>query len=130
MTETHRFTLTWRFASASPFKGEGWGEGARLNDRYNFVIALVQRRPDEIVHAGIDDSEFFTPGLLDVTNAREQNAGVADKKTARLDKNPNTQIAQRRHNCISVIAHTERGRFAGRDRATICLIRSPVRAGK
>ena len=55
----HKFTLTWRFASASPFEGEGFGEGARLNDRHDFVIALVQRGPDEIVHAGIHNRELF-----------------------------------------------------------------------
>src|SRR6516225_9954189 len=51
----HKFTLTWRFASASLFDGDG----ARLIDRHDFVIALVQRRPDEIVHAGIHNGEFL-----------------------------------------------------------------------
>src|SRR5207247_11306086 len=30
LTLAHNFTLTWRFASASPFEGVCWGEGARL----------------------------------------------------------------------------------------------------
>src|SRR5262249_23384566 len=80
-----------------------------LVHRHNFVIALVQRRPDEIVHSRIQNIELYTTRLLDVTNAREQNAGVTHKKTARFDQNPNTQVVQRLHNCISIIAYTERG---------------------
>ena len=46
-----------------------------------------------------------------LTNTPEglKRAGVADEKTAGLDKGPDTQVAQRRHNCFSVIAHTESG---------------------
>src|SRR5206468_1222069 len=59
LTLAHNFTLTWRFASASPFEGEGWGEGARLFDGHNFMIAVIQRRPNEIVHSSIHNGKFL-----------------------------------------------------------------------
>ena len=76
------------------------------------MITAIQRRPDQVVHAGIDDRELFVAGFLDVTDAREQDAGVADKEATRFDQNANIEVAQRRHNRVSVIADTESGRFA------------------
>src|SRR2546430_966637 len=84
----------------------------RLSHRHDFVIALIERRSDQVVHASIDDGEFLRARFFDVPDARQQYAGVADEKTTRLDEDSNIQLAQRRHNCVSVIADAERGRFA------------------
>src|SRR6266404_2177481 len=109
LTLARNLTLTWRFASSSPCQGEGWGEGAWFLDRYDLVIALVKRWPNQIVHARIDNREFFLGSLFDVKNPGEQNACVADKKTTRLNQDSNPKLAQRWHNRVSVIADTKRG---------------------
>ena len=70
------------------------------------MITLVKRGTDEIVHAGIDDDEFLLRGLLKVTNARQQDAGVADEKTARLKQHAQAERAQRRHDRGRVIARS------------------------
>ena len=64
----------------------------RFNDRRNLVVALIKRRPDQIVHAGVDNGEFFAASLFDVANARQQNAGVPDKKATGFKQNLNTQV--------------------------------------
>ena len=103
---------------------------ARLFDRHNLVIAPIKRRSNQVVHAGIDNSEFLRACFFDVTHAGQQYASVSYKKTARLDQDTNIKLAQRWNNCLSVIADAERKRFVCRARATICLIRSRVRVGK
>src|SRR5438876_11171176 len=45
----------------------------RLVHRYDLVIAVVKRGPNQIVHTRIDNCELFLDGLLDVKDAREQN---------------------------------------------------------
>ena len=49
------------------------------------LIRAVERRPDKVVHAAVDDDEFFRVGLLDVLHFGEQDAGVADDDSARLE---------------------------------------------
>src|SRR6266496_182870 len=88
------------------------GARNRLLHRYDLVIAVIERRPNQIVHASIDNREFFLGGVFDVTDSGEQNARVADKKTTRLNQDPNAQVRQRWHNRLRVIADTKRGRFA------------------
>ena len=88
------------------------------------MIALVKRGPDQIVHSGIDDDEFLLLGLLEIANARQQNAGVADQETARFEQNAQSELAQRRnnrgaHNPRSLKAEVVR-RLA---RSTICRCR-------
>ena len=74
----------------------------RLANRHNFVVALIKCGPDQIIHAGIDDRKFPTLGLLDVKDAREKNARVANEKTSRFDNNAHAEIAQRwqRGGCV------------------------------
>src|SRR5205809_921790 len=42
----------------------------RFSDRDDFVITMVKRRPNQIVHAGINHREFFSTGPFDVAYAR------------------------------------------------------------
>lgn len=42
------------------------------------VVGLVERGADELVHAGVDDDELLGAAVLDVLNAGEEDAGVAD----------------------------------------------------
>src|SRR5947207_10980835 len=64
LTLAHSFTLTWRFASASQYRDRG--EGARLFDGHNFVVAVVERRPTQVVHSCIDNRERLRARFLDV----------------------------------------------------------------
>src|SRR5437870_8811354 len=109
ITLARNFTLTWRFTSSSPCQGEGLGEGAWFLDRYDLVIAMVKRRPNQIVHARIDNREFLLGSLFDVADSSEQHACVADKKTTRLNQDSNPKLAQRWHNRVSVVADAKRG---------------------
>ena len=46
---------------------------------------VVERRADEIVHAGVDDDEILGLAVLHIDDARHQNAGVADDEPPRLE---------------------------------------------
>ena len=66
------------------------------------MIAVVKRGPNQIVHTRIDNCELFLDGLLDVKDAREQNARVADQQPARFEQDSQIQIAQCRQNRIHI----------------------------
>src|SRR5947209_8122600 len=82
---------------------------ARLFHWHNFVIAVVQRRSNQVVHSSIDDRKFLPLRFFDVTHACQKHAGISNKKTTRLNEDPNAKVAQRRHDGVSVIAHAECG---------------------
>src|SRR5437870_1800339 len=77
--------------------------------RHDLVVALIERRSNQIVHSGIHNSEFLLVGCFDVTHARKQDASVAHKKTARLDQDSNAKLAQRWYNRVSISADAECG---------------------
>ena len=51
--------------------------------RKNFVIGAVQRGPDQIVHGGVDDHEFFVAGFFPIKHARQQHARRRPRWTGR-----------------------------------------------
>src|SRR5205085_8604313 len=85
---------------------------ARINYRYDLVIALVKRWPDQIVHSGVDNGEFFLRRFFQVKDAGEQHSGVPDKEPTGLDQNANVQFAQRRHDGTGIIVDAEGRWFA------------------
>ena len=52
----------------------------------NLVVGLVERRPDEVVHAGIRDYESLSPIALHVENPGQQSTRLGDQETARLNQ--------------------------------------------
>lgn len=50
------------------------------------VVGLVERGADELVHAGVDDDELLGAAVLDVLDAGEEDAGVADDGAAGLEE--------------------------------------------
>src|SRR5262249_36447174 len=98
----HVPALTRREAVSFPYT-------PRLIHRHNLVIAVVKRRPDQIVHARIDNHEFFLGSLFDVTDLGEQYARVAHKKTTGLNQDPNAKVSQRWHIRLRVIADAKCG---------------------
>ena len=58
-------------------------------------MGLVEGRPDEVVHAGIDDDEGLGLGALHVEHARHQDAGIADDQPARLEDQRAVERARR-----------------------------------
>ena len=52
--------------------------GVGLHHRLNGLIRAVKRRTDQIVHAAVDDNEFFGFGFFEILNLREKNPGVAE----------------------------------------------------
>ena len=50
------------------------------------MIGIVQGRAKQVVHGGIDDDKVFAPGPFDVLHAGDEDAGVANNKTPRLDQ--------------------------------------------
>src|SRR5207237_9597043 len=102
-----------RLPTCLPSQGGGRRCGPNLRHRRDdLVITAIKRRPDQVVHSGIDDYELFDAGFLDVTDAREQDTSVADKEATRFDQNANIEVAHRWYNRVGVIADTESGRFA------------------
>ena len=58
---------------------------AVAGDGDNFVVGIIEGRPDEIVHGGVDDDEAFLSGALHIFDPSDEDAGVADDETAGLD---------------------------------------------
>ena len=63
----------------SPRPGRALANGADV------VVRRIQRRADQIVHAGIDDDEGLGLAALYVDDARHQDAGIADDEAAGLE---------------------------------------------
>src|SRR5438067_371788 len=77
---------------------------ARFADRHNLVVTLVERGPNEIVHAGVHDHEFLLRGLLEITDAGEQDTGVAHEESTGLEQHPQADLAQRRDDRGGVVS--------------------------
>src|ERR1700733_14556051 len=56
----------------------------RLPYREDFVVRVVKRRPDQIVHRRIDDHETLVLALLEIDDRSDQRAGIANDRSARL----------------------------------------------
>ena len=65
-----------------------------FDHRPDRLIRAVKRRPDQIVHAAVDDDEFFRVGFFDVLHFGQQNSGVADDHPARLENQRDVQPFQ------------------------------------
>ena len=50
------------------------------------MIGVVKGGPDQVVHRGINDDKMLAAGLFDVFDAGDEDAGVADDKTAGFDE--------------------------------------------
>ena len=48
-------------------------------------MRVVKRRPDKIVHRGIDDDETLVLALLEIDDRSDQRSRVADDRSARLE---------------------------------------------
>src|SRR2546430_15796056 len=83
---------------------------ARFPDRHNLMITLVERGPDEIVHAGVHDHEFLLRGLLEIADAGEQDTGVAHEESTGLEQHPQPDLAQRRNDRGCVVSDSQRQR--------------------
>ncbi len=81
--------------------------GARA-DRLHVVPGVVEGRPDQVVHRGVDDREVSSASRLEVENAREQHAGVADEIAAWLEQQALAAIAARALYCDPVGARVDR----------------------
>ena len=58
-------------------------------------MRLVQRRPDQVVHAGVDDDEILGLAALEIEHARDQDAGIADQQPPGLEDQRAAEIAGR-----------------------------------
>src|SRR3954471_9451514 len=54
------------------------------NHRHNVMVRIVECRADQVVHASIYHQKLLTAILLAIDDAREQHAGAADQRPARL----------------------------------------------
>nr|WP_243667187.1 hypothetical protein [Pseudomonas brassicae] len=52
------------------------------------MVRTIQRRPQQDVHARIDDHDPTIPALLDVLDTRQQHARIGTDRAARLDHEP------------------------------------------
>src|SRR5688572_851499 len=65
--------------------------GGRFLDRLHFVPCLIERRTDEIVHGGVDHEEAG----LEVLDAGDEHARVADERAARVEDQRPGALAER-----------------------------------
>jgi hypothetical protein len=54
--------------------------------RHDFVIGVVKRRADQIVHRRVHDDKILPARAFHIFDARDQDAGVAGNEPARLDQ--------------------------------------------
>src|SRR4051812_7901415 len=57
----------------------------RRAHRANLMPSAVERRPQEVVHRGVDDQEIARRAGLHVFHARDEHAGVADDRAPRVE---------------------------------------------
>ena len=69
--------------------------GGRLAHRPDVVMRLIERRPDQIVHRGVDDDEILGLAALQIEHARDEDAGIADDQPARLEDQRAAEPARR-----------------------------------
>ena len=72
----------------------GSASGAGCVDRADVVVGVVERRADEVVHAGVEDDEGLGGALLDVHDLGDQDAGIADEDAAGLEQDAGAEIAE------------------------------------
>jgi hypothetical protein len=56
-----------------------------LPNRHDLVMAIVEGRADEIIHARVDHHKGLALAALHINYLRDENAGVADDEPARLE---------------------------------------------
>jgi len=71
------------------------------------VVALVERRADQVVHPGVDDHELLLATLLAIQNARQQDARVAGDVAAGLKGDLVRLPLQQRHERLGVLGHRQ-----------------------
>ena len=57
-------------------------------------MGVVERRADEVVHAGVEDDEGLGRALLDVFDPGDEDAGIADEDPAGLEQDARAEIAE------------------------------------
>src|SRR5258705_7116226 len=67
------------------------------------MIAMIKRRPNQVIHTRIDNGEFLLTAVLDVANSCEQYTGVSDQESPWFEQDSQFQFAQRRQNCIGIL---------------------------
>jgi hypothetical protein len=74
-----------------------------LTNRPQLVLRSVQCRPDQIVHAGIDDHESLRSLVLFQDDARQKNARIADNDAPGLENERESEIFCRVDDRCSVV---------------------------
>ena len=75
------------------------------------VEGVVHGRADEVVHGGVLDDEPLAALPFDVDHAAHKQAGVADDRASRLQRQPAPRFHHRRDDNVGVVA--DGGRLAG-----------------
>ena len=76
--------------------------------RQNFVMRVVQRRPDKVVHCRIDNDKRPGRALLDPNHTRHQNPGITGDQPSRFEKNLTVQVADDVLDHVAVFHGTRR----------------------
>src|SRR6202011_1552176 len=83
-----------RFADRAHDVDGGTREARPLPHRLDVVVRLVKRRPNQVVHPGIDDDEGLRLSAFEIEHGGNQNTGVPDDDTARLEDQRTPEIAR------------------------------------
>lgn len=75
-----------RFADWTDYVHRVPGGRWRLDDGQDLVVGLVERRSDQIVHAGVSDDEGLVAVVFDIEDAGQERTGLGDEKAARFEE--------------------------------------------
>ena len=77
-------------------------------NRHNLMPALIQRRPNQVIHRRIHNLENLRLPPLLINHLRQQHPRIAHHEATRLQQNPQSQIFQQRHHRIRIRLNRQR----------------------
>jgi hypothetical protein len=76
-----------------------------LNHGNDFVVGIIERRPDEIIHGCIHHQKTLAIVFLSVNNRSDQHSGRPHNRAARFEQQMHIQPAQRTGYCVRETHH-------------------------
>src|SRR5258706_16082919 len=65
--------------------------------RQNLMVRVVKRRPDEIVHRGVNQEEVLFSGAFDVLDTGQEGASIAGNETSRFHQDSEAEWFEQGH---------------------------------
>ena len=66
------------------------------------MVRIVESGPDEVIHRRIHNDEVFRAGSFHIFDAGDEDAGVADDETSRLDQDFQVERVEQRNQACGI----------------------------